>query len=70
MLNGEDWRMGQNLNRLSGLWVYQVQRIQSRRKVASGRKVVGTIRSLINDRGLQLEYSRVLHEILLGSILM
>ena len=31
------------------------------RKVASRRKVAGTIRSLINVRGLQLESARVLH---------
>ena len=32
------------------------------RKVASGRKVAGAIRSLVNARDLQLEYARVLHE--------
>ena len=31
-------------------------------KVASDRKVAGTIRSLVNVRGLQLECARVLHE--------
>ena len=34
------------------------------RKVASGRRVAGTIRSLVNARDLQLECARVLHEIL------
>ena len=35
------------------------------RKVASGRRVQGDVRSLVNDRGLHLEYARVLHESLL-----
>ena len=39
-----------------------------RRKVTSGRNVEGSIRSLINARGLQLE--RVLHEILLIPVLL
>ena len=30
-----------------------------RRKVASGRRVGGAIRSLVNTRGLQLEYARI-----------
>ena len=33
------------------------------KKVASGRRVTGTIRSLVNVRSLQLEYSRVLRMI-------
>ena len=40
------------------------------RKVTSGRKVVGAIRSLVNARDLQLECSRVLHETLLVPVLM
>ena len=39
------------------------------RKVASGRRVAGTIRSLVNARDLQLECARVLHETLLVSVL-
>ena len=35
------------------------------RKVASGKKVAGAIRSLINTSGLQLEFVRVLNEGLL-----
>ena len=31
------------------------------RKVASGRRVAGVIRSLVNPRNLQLVYYRVLH---------
>ena len=36
-----------------------------RRKVASGRKVAGAIRFLVNAWGLQLDCARVLHERLL-----
>ena len=32
------------------------------RKVASGRRVAGAIRSLVNGRSLQLESARVLYE--------
>ena len=39
------------------------------KKVASGRRVAGAIRSLVNTRDLQLEYARVLHETLLVSFL-
>ena len=35
-----------------------------------GRRVSGVIRSLVNARGLQLEYARVLHETLLMPVLM
>ena len=34
-----------------------------RRKVASGRRVASAIRSLVNDRSVQLECDRVLHEL-------
>ena len=40
------------------------------RKVASGRKFAGVIRSLVNARGLQLKCARVLHEALLVPVLM
>ena len=40
------------------------------RKVASGRRVAGTIRSLVNARGLQLECGKVLCESLLMLLLM
>ena len=40
------------------------------RKVVSGIRVAGAIRSLVNDRGLQLECARVLHETLLMPVLM
>ena len=40
------------------------------RKVASGRKVAGTIRSLVNGKGRQLECVGVMHEVLLLNILL
>ena len=40
------------------------------RKVASGRRVAGAIRSLVNARGLQLEFARVLYETLFLPVLM
>ena len=40
------------------------------RKVATGRKVLGVIRSLLNARSLKLECSRVLQEGLFMVILM
>ena len=40
------------------------------RKVESGRRVAGAIRSLVNDRDLQLQCDRALHETLLVSVLM
>ena len=40
------------------------------RKVVSGRRVAGVIRSLANARDLQLECARVLHEALLVPDLM
>ena len=39
------------------------------RKVASGRRAAGAIRSLANDRDLQLNCARVLHETLLVPVL-
>ena len=40
------------------------------RKVVSGRRVAGAIRSLVNARSLQLQCARVLHESLLMPALM
>ena len=40
-----------------------------RRKVTSGRRVAGAIRSLVNTRSLQLECAIGLHELLLVSVL-
>ena len=39
-------------------------------KVVRGKKVTGVIRSLINAKSLQLECTRVLHQDLLGRLLM
>ena len=39
------------------------------RKVVSGRRVAGVIRSLVNARSLQLQCARVLHESLLIPVL-
>ena len=44
--------------------------IECSRQVASGRRVAGTIKSLVNARHLQLECARILHEILLVPVLM
>ena len=41
-----------------------------RRKVASGRRVAGAIRFLVNARDLQLDCARVLHETLLVHVLL
>ena len=42
---------------------------ECRRKMASGRRVAGTIRSLVNARDLQIGCARVLYETLLVHIL-
>ena len=42
---------------------------ECRRKVASGRRVTGAIRSLVNVMGLRLEYARVFYESLLVPVL-
>ena len=44
--------------------------VECSRKVASGRRVAGAIRSLVNARDLKIECARVLHETLLIPILM
>ena len=38
--------------------------------MASGRRFVGSIRYLVNAKGLQLEYDRVFHETLFMAVLM
>ena len=43
---------------------------ECRRKVASGWRIAGPIRSLVNALSLQLECARVLHETLLVYFLM
>ena len=54
----------QNLNTGNVFWMNQVQMRQSHRKVESGRRVVGAIKSL------QLQCARVLHESLFMPVLM
>ena len=44
-----------SLNTWGLFCINQVQIVQCRRKVASGRNVMGVIRSLVNARGLQLK---------------
>ena len=46
--------MSQNLNTWDVFWTSECSR-----KVASGRRVAGAIRSLVNARSLQLECDRV-----------
>ena len=59
--------MSWNLN----IWgVLKKSGTECSRKIASGRKVAGAIRSLVNVRNLQIEYARVLHEILIVLVLM
>ena len=43
---------------------------EGRRNVVDGGRSADAIRSLVNDRGLQLECARILHESLLVSVLM
>ena len=40
------------------------------RRVVSGRKFAGVVRSLVNARSLQLKFAIVLHEALLGPVLL
>ena len=54
-LMGSDWSVCQNLNICNMFWMNHIQMSQCRRKVATGRRVASTIRSLVSDRGLQLE---------------
>ena len=49
--------------------VFGTDEVECSRKVISGRMVAGAIRSLVNARHLQLEFARVLHTILLVSVL-
>ena len=44
--------------------------MECNRRVASGRRVAGAIRSLVNAMDLQLQFARVLHETLFVPVLM
>ena len=61
---GCDCSMCQNLNTWDVFWMNLCHR-----KVASGKRVAGVIRSLVNARYLQLDCARVLHETLLVPLL-
>ena len=43
--------------------------VECSRKVASGRRMAGAIRSIVNARDLQIEYARNLHKTLLVPVL-
>ena len=62
--------MSHNLNTWDVFWMNQVETRQCSRKVASGRRVAGAIRFLVNARSLQLECARILHNSLLVLVLM
>ena len=48
--------MSRNLNACNVLWMNQVKNeVECSRKVASGSRVAGVIKSLVNARDLQLE---------------
>ena len=63
--------MCQNLNIWVMFWMNQVRNdAVCHRKVESGMNVAGTIRSLVNVKGLQFECARGLHKTLLVHVLM
>ena len=63
--------MFRNLNIWGVFWTHHgADGAECSRKVASGRRVAGTIRPLVNARDLQFKCSRVLHETLLVPVLM
>ena len=66
---GSHWSMCQNLNTWGVLDESGTDEVVFWRKVVSGRKVAGTIRSLVNARGLQLECASVLYDALLMPVL-
>ena len=70
-INGYVWSISRNLK----TWdVFQTNQVQMRQSVVGrwrvgGRRVIGTIRSLVNDSSLELDCAGVLHESLLVSVL-
>ena len=58
--------MSQNLNTWDVFWT---DKAECSRKVESETRVAGVIRSMVQDRSLQLECVRVLHESLLVPVL-
>ena len=67
---GRDWRKCQSSNIWGVSQKSGTDDPECRRKVAIGRKVAGSIRSVVNARGLQHECARVLHEGLVVPILL
>ena len=55
--------MSRNLNAWDLFWT-------NSRKVASGKRIAGDIRAMVNARSLQFECARVLHESLVVPVLM
>ena len=55
--------MSQNLNTWDVLDVLVRDEAECNRKVASGRRIAGAIRSMVNARSLQFECAMVLHEV-------
>ena len=53
----------------SNIWDVFLDGAECSRKVVSGRRVAGGLISTVNSRDLQIECARVLHEILLVSVL-
>ena len=62
---GSDWNMCHSLINWNVLEESGTDVAKCCRKVGSGRNVAGAIRSLVNARGLRIQYVRVLHETLL-----
>ena len=62
--------MSHNLNIWDVLDKLSTYKGECSRKVSSGRRVAGAIRSLVNARDLQLKCARVLHKTLLVPVLM
>ena len=61
--------MSKNLN-IWGDYESVIDGAECTKKVASGRRVIGAIRSLVNARYLQLECARVSYETFFVSVLM
>ena len=55
---GCDWSMCQNLNNVAVFWMNQAH---MRHSVVGRWRVAGSIRSLVNTMGLELQCLRVLH---------
>ena len=67
-----DWSKCQSSNVLGVFWMNDIldDIVEFSRKVASGRKVAGAIRSMVNVRSQQLKFARVMPETLLLPVLL